>query len=93
MPEKTQYAQTKRVLAILQALCTTGEPLSLSQISDRVSSEEKRFSDRTIYRDLNFLEWDMKYVFREKGTKGYLLRNYIRFPLSQKQVRKWKKSR
>ena len=89
MSGKTRYTQTERVLLILHALCTHGsEPMSLGQISDRVLGVGKGISERTIYRDLDFLESTMGYVCRKTGTKGYFLSNEFRFPLSKRLVQK-----
>ncbi len=91
MSGKTQYAQTERVLRILHALYTEGI-LSMGQLSDRISRIKKGTSERTIYRDLDFLV-SMGYVIRNPGTKGYLLSHILRFPFSIELLKDTMKSK
>lgn len=90
MSGKTPYAQTARVLIILHELCSAGSPLSLGQLSDRLVKIGKGLSERTIYRDLEFLESN-GYIFRKQGTKGYFIDYGLRFSLSKKLRQKKQK--
>lgn len=94
MYEKSEYAQTKRVLEILHLLCAADSVnrLSLNEIFNKIREKavEKGLTERTIYRDLKFLREDMEYVIKQDGARGYFIsyKDKASFPISKKLLEK-----
>jgi predicted DNA-binding transcriptional regulator YafY len=84
--EKNEYAQTERVFNILGLLQGESDKITLYNIKSRLGDQEG-VTDRTIYRDLQFLK-DRGYKIKCDRGEGYYLGDWKKVQILLRKLRK-----